>query len=112
MWILCEKKIIHIIIGSYTRTGLGIIKPIGASIDADSKSSSLSIKTYFNKLIFDLTLQNINLNMNDSELNYWSNQSYRFNQADFKMSKMIKNYYVELVLVSRNKEILDYKKTI
>lgn len=85
-------------------------KPIGASIDADSKSSSLSIKTYFNKLIFDLTLQNINLNMNDSELNYWSNQSYRFNQADFKISKMIKNYYVELVLVSRNKEILDYKK--
>ena len=50
--------------------------------------------------------------MNDSELNYWSNQSYRFNQADFKISKMIKNYYVELVLVSRNKEILDYKKTI
>ena len=48
--------------------------------------------------------------MNDSELNYWSNQSYRFNQADFKISKMIKNYYVELVLVSRNKEILDYKK--
>lgn len=85
-------------------------RPIGASIDADSKIKVFAIKTFFNNLIYEASFQNTNLNKNSSEYNYWLNDKASFNQVNLKINMERKKYNIELILIARDKELPDFKK--
>ena len=76
--------------------------PIGASIDADSSSSSITIKTTYNNTEFKINLSDINLNKNNSKKNFWSISNLDFVQTHFNIKKQYKNLYIDINYIYRN----------
>jgi len=70
--------------------------PIGASLDADSQALRLSLNNKFNNLDFEFSLSHINLNKNDSLLNYWTNERADFNKLELCLKYKYKNTFVDI----------------
>jgi hypothetical protein len=84
--------------------------PIGASIDADSKSLATSIKTSFKNTTYKATINKINLNRNNNPKNAWSISKKDFYQINLFISKKVRNFDIEFHYIYRNKSIEEFKK--
>ena len=84
--------------------------PIGASIDADSKSFATSIQAIINNTTLKATINKIDLNRNNSLRNAWSPSNHDFYQFNFMMNKKYKNFDIEFHYVFRNKNIDEFKR--
>lgn len=82
--------------------------PIGASIDADSTKSLISIKRKIKNTIIDFKISNISLNKNKSPKNFWSNQSHEFSQIDLSLGWNYNKLNLDIVMMNRNKKIENF----
>ena len=96
---------------SLYKDGLRYYKiPIGASIDADSKSLVTSFKTSINNTTYKVTINKIDLNKNNSPKNAWSISKQDFYQINFFINKKFGKFDVEFHYIHRNKSIEEFKK--
>lgn len=84
--------------------------PIGASIDADSTKSLISLNKTFKNILYDFKISKIELNKNNSLKNYWVSQAHEFNQADFSLKWKYKKIKFDINFISRNKNIENYDR--
>lgn len=87
-------------------------KPIGASIDADSEAVSITLnQSISDSLRYELSINEISLNKNNSNLNYWSNDNKDFTEINLLISHTINDYNFEMVFVNRNKKFENFRKS-
>lgn len=88
-------------------------KPIGASIDADSHKSLISLDAFLNKQNkISLKYQKVNINQNNNKLVYYGNNIF-FDEYSLMYSKNInKKLSVKLIYVARKGDLGIFKNNI